>query len=798
MRVELSMRKTNAFIYPICLALCLALSSCDDDPGDAGPSDADISNGDADGADGGDADDGIDGDADLPPSRPAVPPLIQWVDPFIGTGGLGFGVGSAFPGPQVPFGMARPSPDTTGLDSAPEPAHCAGYWYEDSYIRGFSNTHAHGMGAAEYGAVALMPTIGMDESKTSWQGYRARYNHDTEEASPGYYAVTVDPGGVRVELTATARVGLHRYTFDASAGDDAVVIVNIAHALADVEIIDGRVEVDVDAAEVFGYATFSSGYSGRFGGMPVYFLMRFSRSFATHGVWQAGTLFEGETTRDGADTGAWLAFDAAADPMVEVAVGISFVDEAHARMNLDDEVPAFDFAGVREAAETQWEEALGVVEIEGRSERDFRIFYTALYHVLLMPTLAMDVDGSYRGIDQEEHSARGFSYYTDFSLWDTFRTQHPLLTLLYPGWQTQMLRSLLAMGRDGGYMPRWPLGIGYTGGMVGDSADVVFADSWVKGIRSFDLREAYDIMLLTAMGSTPDGAPYGGRGGIDEYIALGYVPIEATGGSASRTLEFAYNDFALSRLAEALGETEDHELFMTRAGNWQNLLDPDSGLLLGRHADGSFPEDVDPVEWQDYYAEGSAWQYLWYVPHDLEGLADALGGRESFFDRLDTFFESAAAEDYQPLLPAPYYWHGNEPDLHAAWIYAALDRPSDTARWSRWVLDRHYGDLPDGLPGNDDAGTLSAWYVFSATGLFAIAGLDSYLVGSPIFTRVVYHLSGGDFVIDAPEASDRNLYIQSATLDDEPLSWARIPHGQLPGSTLHLDLGPEPSDWGNR
>jgi len=739
-----------------------------------------------------DGDVAVDADEELPPSRPAEAPLVQWVDPFIGTGGLGFGVGSAFPGPQVPYGMARPGPDTTGASSAAGPSHCAGYWYEDANIRGFSNTRAHGMGGAEYGAVALMPTIGMDATKTSWQGYRARFSHDTEEASPGYYAVTLSESEVRVELTATARVGLHRYTFPSSAGSDATVIVNIAHALADVEIIDGRVEIDPGEAEVFGFATFSSGYSGRFGGMPVYFLMRFSRPFASYGVWQAGTLFESETARTGADTGAWLSFDAADDPVVEVAVGISFVDEDHARMNLDAEVPAFDFESVRADTEAQWETALGAVEVEGRWERDFRIFYTALYHALLMPTLATDVDGSYRGIDQQVHVAEGFTYYTDFSLWDTYRTQHPLLTFLYPGWQTQMLRSLLAMGRDGGYMPRWPLGIGYTGGMVGDSADIVFADSWVKGVRDFDLREAYDIMLLTALGPTPDGAPYGGRGGIQSYIDRGYVSIEASGGSASRTLEFAYDDYALSVLAEALGETEDQALFEARAGSWRNVYDPASGFLVGRHEDGSFPEEVDPVAWQDYFAEGSAWQYLWFAPHDLPALAETLGGREAFLERLDRFFELSAAEDYFPLLPAPYYWHGNEPDLHASWIFAELDQPADTARWTRWVLARHYGDGPDGLPGNDDAGTLSAWYVFSAAGIFPIAGLDHYLIGSPIFTRVVFHLVGGDFIVDAPESSDRALYVQSANLDGTLLDRARLPYDALPGATLHLDLGPDP------
>jgi predicted alpha-1,2-mannosidase len=777
------------------VALAALLAACGGPAHDAGPADADgdddAADADAADADAADADDetrpDAEGDGDEPPApRPAARPLVQWVDPFIGTGGLGFGVGAAFPGPQVPFGMARPGPDTTAPDSAPAPAHCAGYWYADVLIRGFSTTRPHGMGVPDYGAVALMPTIGMDSTKTSWPGYRSYFSHDTEEASPGYYAVTLDPAGVRVELTATARVGLHRYTFP--TGADAVLLVDVGHHLAEVEIIDGRVEVDPGASEVVGFCTVNGDYSSRFGGMPVYFLMRFSRPFESSGVWKAGALFEGETERAGPDSGAWLAFDVTSDPIVEAAVGISFVDEAHARLNLDTEVPAIDFDAVREAAEAQWEDALGAAEIEGRSERDFTIFYTALYHALLMPTLATDVDGAYRGLDQEVHQAEGFTYFTDFSLWDTYRTAHPLLALLYPEWQTDMLRSLLAMAHDGGYMPRWPLGIGYTGGMVGDPADIVFADSWVKGVRGFDLRDAYDHMLTTADGPTPEGAAFSGRAGIEDYLALGYVPIEAAGASASWTLEMAHADFALAQLAEALGETADRDRFLERADSWRNLVDPATGFLLGRHADGAFPEGDDPGQWQDYYAEGNAWHYLWAVPHDLEGLADALGGPETFLARLDTFFEESNAERYLPLIPSAWYWHGNEPDLHAAWIYAALDRPDDSARWVRWVLARHYGDGPDGLPGNDDSGALSAWYVFSSIGLYPLAGLDHYLLGSPIFTHVALHLDGGDLAIEAPGSSDRSILVREISLDGVPLDRPRVPHASLPGATLHFEV----------
>lgn len=737
-------------------------------------------------------------DAGPPPeSRPATAPLTQWVNPFIGTGGLGFGVGSAFPSPQVPFGMARPGPDTLEPeDGAPGFAHCAGYWYSDSLIHGFSNTRPHGMGAPEYGAVSFMPVIGMGPERTTRDGYWSAYSHDNEEASPGYYAVTLDDSDVRVELTATARVGLHRYTFP--AGSDATVVMDLSHTVAnEVSIIDASVTIDPDEQTFTGFATFSAGYSGRFGGQPIYFAARFSQPFVAHGVWKAGTLYESELSRDGADAGAWARFDASTDAVVELAVGISFVDEAHARMNLDAEMATFDFEGTRAAAERAWEDALSKVEIEGRSEREFTIFYTALYHSLLMPTLATDVDGSYRGIDAEVHLADGWTYYTDFSLWDTFRTQHPLLTLLYPEWQTDMLRSLTAMGTEGGFMPRWPLGIGYTGGMVGDSADMVFADSWVKGVRDFDLDAAYAAMRRSAMESpVPGTTNFGGRRGIAEYVARGWVPIEEAGASASATLEFAYADYAMSVLAEAAGEPADAAMFAERAGNYRNLYDPASGFLIGRHADGSFDTDVDPFIWQDYYAEGNAWQYLWYAPHDLAGLAELMGGSDALASRLTMFFEQSEARPFMPLIPALWYWHGNEPDLHAPWIFSALDRPDDSAKWTRWVMERHYGDGPDGLPGNDDAGTLSAWYVFSSTGFFPITALDYYLVGSPVFTRAVFHLQGGDFVIEAPEASGASMYVGSATLDGAALDRARIPHADIAdGATLQLQMSAEPVGW---
>jgi predicted alpha-1,2-mannosidase len=722
-----------------------------------------------------------------PASRAAPTPLVQWVDPMIGTGGLGYGTGSTFPGPQRPFGMVRPGPDTSDGKGAPTFTHCAGYSHDDSYIEGFSHTRMSGTGIADYGAVALMPTIGMSNAKTTQRGYHSTFSHATEKASPGYYAVTLADTNVAVEITATDHVGFHRYTFP--AGADAIVLLDVGHLIADdMKIVDGSVTIDTAAKEVSGFSHFVGGYSDRFGGMSVFYVARFTRAFTRFGTWKTGVTTDAATMAMGGDTGAYAAFDASTP--VEVAVGISFVDVAHARANLDTEIAPFD--SVKSDASAAWEKALGVVAVEGRSDTDFKKFYTALYHSLLMPTLAMDTDGSYRGMDAAVHVASGFRYYTDFSLWDTYRSMHPLLTLLYPDIQKDMMKSLVQMANDGGYIDRWPLGDGYSGGMIGESAEIVFADSWAKGVRDYDLRKAYDTFMKSAMGPTPMGAPYDGRGGIQDYVTRGYMPIEAGGASAARTLDYAYDDWALAKIADALGETASRDALLARSKNWKNVYDASSGFLGGRHADGTFESNI-PTQWQPFYAEGDAWQYTWYVPHDLPGLGDALGGRDATIAKLEQFFTHAGCKPPTlGLLPQPYYWAGNETDILTPWIFAALDDWTRTARWTRWVMATKYGDGPDGLPGNDDSGAMSSWFVFAASGLYPLAGEDYYFLGSPIFTRVTMHLAGGDFVVDAPAASDAARFVTSATLGGMKVDRPRVWHASLAGATLSLTMSTTP------
>ena len=738
------------------------------------------------------ADGGVDAPADsaipVAPSQPAPEPYVALVDPFLGTGGVGFNdIGSAFPGPQRPFGMVRPGPDTAGEGGSVAFLHCSGFHYDDPYVTGFSHARMHGTGIADYASVGLMPIGAMEPAFTTMQGHRTRWTE--REASPGYLAITLERGGVRAELTSTDRVALHRYRFE--AGAPIGMLLDVAHTTADpVTITDTAVAIDASAREVSGFTHFSGGYSGRFGGMPVFFVARFDRPFATHGVWEGDALREGEASAAGATAGAWVTFDPAEGDTLVVEVAISFVDVAGARANLEAETTGFDFDRVRIESEAIWEEWLSRVRIEGRSQADFERFYTALYHSLLMPTLAMDADGRYPGLDGAIHTADGYRYYTDFSLWDTFRTLHPLITLLYPEVALDMARSLVAMARDGGAVPRWPLGIGYTGGMVGDPGAIVLADTWQKGIRDFDLRTAYDALHRSAYGRASDR--FEGRGGAEIYDRLGYSPIEAGGGSASKTLEFAYADWALARLAEALDETEHASDLDERAGSWRHSWDPARGFFVGRHEDGSFASSFREDRWEDYYTEGNAWQYLWYVPHDLEGLAETMGGRDVLLGRLRQLFEESERER-RTLLPPKWYWHGNEPDLHAAFIFSALGEPEESARWSRWVARTMYGDGPRGLAGNDDGGTLSAWLVFASLGFFPIAGRDDYLLGSPLLTRAELAIGGGTFTIEAPEASDRAPYIREARLDGEALSEPRFLHSSIvPGGRLELDMRAAP------
>lgn len=733
---------------------------------------------------------------------PAPRPRMDSVDPRIGTGGAGFGQANTFVGATAPFGLVKVGPDTTGTLGRVGFAHTSGYWYEDRTIEGFSHIHLSGTGVADYGSILFMPIQGMDATRTAESGYQSAFTHDTESVRPGYYAVTLKNGGIRVELTATERAAVHRYTFPRGAG--AAVVIDLSHALGSGKTIDGAVTVDSERAEVAGWTMNAGNWVGEGGAFPVYFVAKFDTRFIGHGTFSHGALSSGAAAGTGGDLGAYLEFRVADGASIEARVGISFVDLDGARGNLD-EVRERGFDAVRRGTEGAWERALGVVDVEGGTDAERRIFYTGLYHALLMPTLFTDGDGRYVGLDRKVHRAEGFRYHTDFSLWDTYRTLHSLLVLVAPDRQVELVRSLLAMLDQGGVFPRWPLATLETGTMVGSPADIVIAETYRKGLTDFDVERAYRAMVETASGPPPPGAAGSGRDGIAECLAVGYCPADRMKGSVALTLEYAHADFAISELARALDKEGEARSFAERAKAYRRHWDPAAGFLRPRTSTGAFVGSLpfDPLAFTDDYVEGNAWHYLFMAPHDPSGLVGLFGSPDAVVAKLDELFEASErdgktfVEGTNLRMPDRYYWHGNEPDMHTAYVYAVVGRPDPGARWIRWVAETKYSDRPDGLDGNDDCGTLSAWYVFTAMGFYPVPGSDRYVVGSPIFSRSTIHLPASDFVIEAPGASPENRYVESADLNGVPLDTAGFHHSDLArGGGLVLRMGPRPTGWG--
>jgi predicted alpha-1,2-mannosidase len=714
-------------------------------------------------------------------AEPTPTPLTQWVDPLLGTGGYGWGVGTTYPGAQVPHGMARPGPDTSYLGGAASFLHCSGYSYYDDTIDGFSHFRLHGAGIADYGGTALMPTLGMTASMSAPRGHGSHFSHAMEQASPGYYAVTLTDTNIAVELTASAHVAFHRYTFQ--PGVDATVIVDAGHLLADgLTVTAGSVSVDSTNNVVTAMSHVVGQYSSAFGGMDLYFAIRFSQPFLAYGTYLDGVLSDGNAAQMGDDVGAYLHFDVTQNTVIEAHVGLSFVDATHAQANLDAEDTTFDAA--RTTADAVWEARLGRAQISARLDHDRRIFYTALYHTGLMPALASDVDGSYRGIDGNVHQASG-PYFTDFSLWDTYRTLHPFLTLLYPEDARAFAASLVMMGNDAGYLPRWPLGPGESGGMIGDGATIVLADTYVKGVSGWDATTGYAIAKTQATTQLPKG----GRDDVADWLALGYIPIDdAATSSVSKTLEYAAADDALGNWAATMGQASDAATFRGRAqAAWRNLYDPSSHFLFPKTKAGVLTS-VDPTVTGGAYTEGTAWQYDFMVPYDTVGLETTMT-RPVLLGRIEQLFTRFACTGATMDLPTPYYWASNEPDLFSGWVFAAAGDLTRAGRWLRWTTVTSYDEGPAGLPGNDDSGTMSAFYLFASLGFYPIPGSDAYVLGSPLFPRATLTTPTGTIIIDAPLASQLTRFTADATLNGTPMTTPFLHHAELvAGATLHFDM----------
>jgi predicted alpha-1,2-mannosidase len=716
--------------------------------------------------------------------------LTSPVDPFIGTQGDGH----VFPGAVYPFGMVQLSPDTQTRHFKQSYAWAAGYQYNDPTILGFSHTHFSGAGHSDLGDVLVVPISGEvrlepGDADKPLSGYRSRFSHDTEQAQPGYYAVTLSDYGVRAELTATTRVGLHRYTFP--AGSPAHVLVDLRSVIYDYpgKVLWSRIRVRPDGT-VSGYRETRGWAPGR----QLYFAMRFSAKPIHNEIYNREPKPEYDPAfapwakrddvifREGRGLVAVFDFGTLPAAQLGVKVAISGVSEANAIANLEAEAPGWDFDAQRAAAAAAWRDALGALEIEA-NEPVRRMLYSSLYHALMAPSVFMDVDGSYRGPDHEIHHADGFTFRSTFSLWDTYRALHPLLTLLRPeSDNVDFVRSLVASWQQGpdGVLPVWQFQGQETWTMIGYHAVPVIADNWLKGNQGGAAQTALDAMLASA--TNPRYA------GLDEYMKTGWVAADKERESASKTLEYAFDDWTLARAASAMGRPEIAKQFDARARNWSHVFDPRTGFIRARNSDGKFRDPFDPAVAGYYgdYTEGNAWQYTWYVPQDTAGLIRAMGGNKRFVAKLDTLFDSkvdpksfAAVEDISGLIG--YYAHGNEPSHHIGYLYVYAGQPWRTQERLKQIVTSQYQPVPGGLSGNDDLGQMSAWLIFTSLGFYPVTpGSGEYVIGRPFVDRAVLHLPNGKtFSIVADNLSDANGYVGSVRLNGQPLTRAFIRHEEI-------------------
>ncbi|MDB6111812.1 MAG: putative alpha,2-mannosidase [Pedosphaera sp.] len=725
----------------------------------------------------------------------AVRQPVDEVLPFVGTGGHGH----TFPGATVPFGLVQLSPDTRTHDWDA----CAGYHYSDKTIMGFSHTHLSGTGIREYGNLLVLPMTGALNEDARYKPLEARrfvsgFSHDKESAQPGYYQVMLDKYNIKAELTATPHAGMHRYTFPAS--QQSHVLLDLVHGLENRPTAAG-LKVEHDNL-LTGYRR-SDGWGKN---LILYFAIECSQPFKSIGLELDGKpLSAGVTNAEGKQIRAHLDYETSDGQQILLRVGLSPTSVEEARKNLAAEIPSWDFDSVREAAQATWNEQLSRVKIESPNPNIRQTFYTAFYHAMLAPTLYNDADGSYRGPDGAVHSA-GFQYYSTFSLWDTFRAQHPLLTLTHPERVNDFVQSLLVFSQQspGGVLPMWSLGSYDTGTMIGYHAIPVIRDAYAKGFRGFDAELAFAAMRKTATS---------GRNRQDEYQKFGFVPwVEGKRKATSQTLEFAYDDWCVAQMAAALGKTNDAALFSQRARNYRNVWDAQTRFFRSKNEDGNYQEGFNPKQVSGnpasgYYVEANAWQYTFFVPHDVPGMMELYGGREAFISRLDEFFNQDSdvvhwGPDITGLIGQ--YAHGNEPCHHVAYLYALAGAQYKTALRARQIMTLYYDNTPEGICGNDDCGQMSAWYVWSAMGLYPVNSADGkYVIGSPMVEKATIKLDskfypGGAFTVTARNVSNQNIYIQSAKLNGKPLNRPWITHEEIAcGGTLEFEMGVLPNKaWG--
>ncbi|MDR0765581.1 MAG: GH92 family glycosyl hydrolase [Odoribacteraceae bacterium] len=704
--------------------------------------------------------------------------LVRHVNPWAGTGGHGH----VFMGASVPFGMVQLGP--TSLPR--EWDWTSGYHISDTTVTGFCHTHLSGTGIGDLADISLLPVAGDvkiarghagDPASGTW----SYFTRSSERARPGYYATRLDRYGVDVELTATARVGMHRYAYPPGASPSVVIdLENGTGWDAPVEGFLAR----ADDSTVVGYR-FSKGWARD---QRVYFAARFSRPLLSL------QLFDGGTPRAGGDSirarrvhGKLLFADDARELLVKVALSPTSV--TNALLNMEAELPGWDFDETSRQASAAWERELGKIRIKTRDEQVKRVFYTALYHAMIAPSLFCDVNGDYRGADGRVHRGAGFENYTTFSLWDTYRAAHPLATLIHPERVDDWINTMLYIYKQQGKLPVWHLAGCETDCMVGNPAIPVVADAILKGFAGFDRELALEACRVSAM------LDERGMGLLKQY---GYIPCDLYNESVATGLEYALADGALARAAARAGDDESAAYFLERSLAYRHYFDASTGLVRGRRADGSFREPFDPFNAShrtNDYTEGNAWQYTWLVPHDVEGLIALFGGRERFVEKLDSLFvvQGDLGADASPDISGMIgqYAHGNEPGHHVPYLYALAGEPWKTAERAREILSTLYHDGPDGLPGNEDAGQMSAWYVLSAIGLYQVEPAGGrFVLGSPLVDEAVIDVGDGRlFRVTARNNGPKNVYVRGVTLNGVALERPYVEYEEIiAGGELVFDM----------
>ncbi len=720
------------------------------------------------------------------------------VNPFIGTGGHGH----TFPGAVVPHGMIQPSPDTRidGWDA------CSGYYYNDSTINGFSHTHVSGTGCCDYGDVLLMPTVGkqtyqITDSQSQQLPYASAFSHENESAEPGYYSVFLDRYQVKAELSASKRGAIHRYTFPASK--ESGFIIDLDYSLQRQTNSEMEIKVLSDT-EICGHKKTTYWAFDQY----INFYAKFSKPFTY-------TLINDSVTMDNGKRlpicKALLQFETKKDEQVLVKVGVSAVDVKGAQNNVLSEIADWDFDKVRQHARNEWNRYLSKIDVTTTNQEDKTIFYSALYHTGISPNLFTDADGRYLGMDLKVHQGDVKQpIYTTFSLWDTFRALHPLMTIIDPDLNTQFIQSLLKKHQEGGIFPMWDLASNYTGTMIGYHAVPVIVDAYTKGYRDFDIQEAYKACLRTAEYDTtgikcpalvlPHLMPKA------KYYknSIGYIPCDRENESVAKALEYAYNDWCISVFAESMTDFDNKDKYARFAKAYEFYFDKETRFMRGLNSKGEWRTPFNPrasTHRNDDYCEGTAWQWTWFVPHDVEGLVNLMGGENAFASKLDSLFTAdsslegeTTSSDISGLIGQ--YAHGNEPSHHVTHLYNYVNRPWRTQELVDSVFQSQYANRPDGLAGNEDCGQMSAWYILNSMGFYQVCpGKPVYSIGRPVFDQAVVNLTNGKkFTVMVKNNNKKNKYIESMLLNGQTLHTPFFSHQDIvDGGTLEITMSDKPN-----